>query len=120
VVITAVLVAALGGFAAIARFLVDGAVESRRLGEFPWGTLVVNLSGTVLLGLLVGLGASHRTLLLLGTATLGSYTTFSTWMLESHRPAQDGEPRLAWLNLVIGLAAGFGAIVLGRAVGGLF
>jgi len=95
VVITAVLVAALGGFAAVARFLVDGSVESRRLGEFPWGTLVVNLTGTVLLGLLVGLGSSHRTLLLLGTATLGSYTTFSTWMLETHRPAQDGEPRLA-------------------------
>jgi CrcB protein len=119
VVITAALVAVLGGFAAIARFLVDGAVESRQLGEFPWGTLAVNLTGTVLLGLLVGLGASNRTLLLLGTATLGSYTTFSTWMLETHRPAEDGEPQLAWLNLIVGLAAGLGAVVLGRAIGSL-
>jgi CrcB protein len=119
VVITGVLVLACGGAAAVARFLVDASVEWRRLGEFPWGTLVVNLAGTLLLGLLVGLAASHRTLLLLGTATLGSYTTFSTWMLEAHRPAQDGEPRLAWLNLLIGLTAGLGAIVLGRAIGGL-
>ena len=118
-VITAVLVAGLGGFAAIARFVVDGSVASQRLGEFPWGTLVVNVTGTILLGLLVGLGASHRALLLLGTATLGSYTTFSTWMLETHRPAEEGERRLAWLNVLIGLAAGFAAIVLGRAIGSL-
>jgi CrcB protein len=119
VVITAVLVLVCGGLAAVARFLLDARVEWWRPDEFPWGTLVVNLAGTLLLGLLVGLGASHRTLLVLGTATLGSYTTFSTWMLESHRPAQDGEPRLAWLNLVIGLVAGFGAIVAGRAIGSL-
>jgi CrcB protein len=119
VVITAVLVLVCGGLAAVARFLLDASVEWRRAGGFPWGTLVVNLAGTLLLGLLVGLGASHRALLVLGTATLGSYTTFSTWMLETHRLAEDGEPRLAWLNLVIGLAAGLAAIVLGRAIGRL-
>lgn len=115
--IVAALVVVLGGLAAIGRFVVDGTVEASRLGEFPWGTLVVNLGGTFVLGLIVGLGASHRTMLLLGTATVGSYTTFSTWMLESHRPAEDGEPRLAWTNLVAGLLTGLAAIALGRALG---
>lgn len=115
--IVAALVVVCGGIAAIARFLVDAAVEARRLGEFPWGTLVVNLGGTFVLGLLAGLGASHRAMLVLGTATLGSYTTFSTWMLESHRPAEEGEPRLAWLNITAALLTGLAAIVLGRALG---
>ncbi len=56
-------------------------------------------------------------MLILGTATLGSYTTFSTWMLETHRPAQDGEVGLAWLNVAVGLLVGFGAVALGKAVG---
>jgi CrcB protein len=118
-VITTLLVIVCGGAGALARFLLDAVVQSRRLGEFPLGTLAVNVSGAFLLGLLVGLGASHRTMTVLGTATLGSYTTFSTWMLETHRPAQDGEPRLAWTNIAIGLAVGLAATALGRALGGL-
>ena len=112
-----VLVLICGGLGSIARFLVDGAVERRRLGEFPWGTLVVNLGGAFVLGLLAGLGAPHRTMLLLGTATIGSYTTFSTWMLESHRPAEDGETRLVWVNLVGSLLTGLLAVALGHALG---
>ncbi len=117
--IVAALVVVCGGLAAIARFVVDAAVESRRLGEFPWGTLAVNLGGTFVLGLLAGLGASHGAMLVLGTATIGSYTTFSTWMLESHRPAEEGEPRLTWANLAAGLLTGLAAIALGRALGRL-
>ena len=121
---TVLLVMLGGGVGAIARFLVDGTVEaiaSARGGEsdYPLGTLIVNLSGALLLGLIVGLGASHRVMTLLGTATLGSYTTFSTWMLETHRPAQDGDGRLAWLNVGVSLLIGFGAILLGRAIGRL-
>jgi len=48
--VTAVLVALCGGAGAIARFAVDATVEGGWLGEFPWGTLVVNLSGTFVLG----------------------------------------------------------------------
>jgi CrcB protein len=116
--VTAVLVVVCGGGGAIARFLVDGFVSSRGLHEFPLGTFVVNIGGSFLLGLLVGLNAPHRTMELLGTATLGSYTTFSTWMLETHRPAQDGESRLAWANVVAGLLVGFAAAWLGKTVGG--
>jgi len=115
--VTALLVVLCGGLGAVARFAVDGLVEARLAGEYPFGTLVVNLSGCFLLGLLAGLGASHRVTLLLGTATLGSYTTFSTWMLESHRSAQDGDGGLAWRSLAIALAAGLAAVALGRAFG---
>jgi fluoride exporter len=117
-VITALLVLVCGGAGAVARFTADSLVQSRRLGEFPLGTLVVNLSGAFLLGLLVGLGAPRHTMTVLGTATLGSYTTFSTWMLETHRPAQDGEPALAWGNIVVSVAGGLAAVALGRTVGG--
>ena len=117
--ITALLVLVCGGTGAVARFVVDGLVQSRRLGEWPLGTLVVNLSGAFVLGLLAGLHLAHDTMLILGTATVGSYTTFSTWMLETQRPAEDGERRLAGQNLIVSLALGLGAVVLGRAVGGL-
>ncbi len=116
--ITALLVVLCGGAGAAARFLVDGVVQSRRLGEFPFGTLVVNLTGSFVLGLLAGLNASADALLVIGTATIGSYTTFSTWMLEIHRPAEDGERRLGGLNFAISLLAGFAAVVLGRRLGG--
>ncbi len=114
----ALLVLLCGGAGAVARFIVDAAVQSRRLGEFPLGTFVVNVGGSFLLGLLVGLAISHRAMLILGTATLGSYTTFSTWMLETHRPAQDTEAALAWLNIAASLLVGFAAAELGKALGG--
>jgi CrcB protein len=116
-VITAVLVLLFGGAAGVARFLVDGAVQSRWGGAFPAGTLVVNLGGCFALGLLTGLHASSQTALLVGTATIGSYTTFSTWMLESHRPAQNGELGLAWGNVIVSLLAGLICVALGRALG---
>jgi CrcB protein len=117
-VITAILVMLCGGCGAVARFVIDGLVQSRVSSEFPLGTLLVNLSGCFLLGLLVGLHASHRATLLLGTATLGSYTTFSTWMLETHRPVEDGESGLAWLNITISLVGGLAFAALGRLIGG--
>jgi CrcB protein len=54
---------------------------------------------------------------LLGTATLGSYTTFSTWMLETHRSVQDGEPWLAWANVAVSMFAGLAAAAAGKAIG---
>ena len=56
--------------------------------------------------------------LLAGTAVIGSYTTFSTWMFESHRLAEDGWSWLALLNLVLSLVLGIGAAELGRLIGG--
>lgn len=115
--ITALLVLVGSGAGAITRLGVDTVVQSRRLGEFPLGTLVVNTSGCLLLGLLAGLEPSPDTMLVLGTATVGSYTTFSTWMLETQRPAEDGERSLAWRNVLISFGLGLAAVALGRAVG---
>jgi CrcB protein len=114
---TALLVLACGGIGAIARFALDALVESRTLRPFPFGTLVVNVLGCFALGLLAGAGASHETSVILGTAGIGSYTTFSTWMLETHRPAEDGDAGLAWLNFAAGIAAGLAAVFVGRLIG---
>lgn len=114
---TWIAVAALGGTGAVARFLADTTISQRVGSAFPAGTLAVNLSGAAALGLLAGLGLHGVALLLAGTATLGSYTTFSTWMLETHRLAEDGHVRAAVLNVVAALALGVGAAALGRLIG---
>jgi fluoride exporter len=107
----------LGGIGALGRFFVDGTIAARTRHDFPLGTLVVNLSGATLLGLLVGLGFTGNRLLLAGTATLGSYTTFSTWMLETQRLVEDGELALAGANVLGSLVLGVSAAALGRFIG---
>ncbi len=115
---TWILVAVFGGAGATARFAVDGLVsEGAGAGRFPWGTLVVNLSGALALGGLVGAAVTGNALILAGTATLGSYTTLSTWMLESHRLSQDDQLTLAGANLVGSLVCGFAAVAAGHAIG---
>ncbi|HTN24864.1 MAG TPA: fluoride efflux transporter CrcB [Solirubrobacteraceae bacterium] len=112
-----VAVGVLGGIGSIARFVLDGAV-ARRLGrDFPYGTLAVNVSGALALGVLVGVAISGDGYRLIGTGVLGAYTTFSTWMLETHRLAEDGRLRLGALNIVVSLALGVGAAWLGRRIG---
>lgn len=80
--------------------------------------MVVNISGAFALGVLSKAGLSHDGLLLAGTGVLGSYTTFSTWMLESRRLAEEGEIGLGVLNLLASLGAGVVAAALGRLIGG--
>jgi CrcB protein len=111
-------VAVLGGVGANARFLVHTLVAARAGSELPLGTLVVNASGSLLLGVLAGVSLSGDALVLAGTATLGSYTTFSTWMLETHLLAGSGRRTAALLNVLVSVALGVGAVALGRAVGG--
>lgn len=111
-------VALLGGIGATARFLVDSLISSRTTDELPVGTLVVNVTGSLLLGLLTGLAVGGNLLVLSGAATLGSYTTFSTWMLETHRLAEDAKVRAAIVNVLLSLAAGIAAAALGRTIGG--
>ncbi len=110
-------VVVLGGFGAVLRFVVDGGVSARLGRSFPYGTLVVNLSGATALGLLVGLSPGRETALLAGTALLGSYTTFSTWMFETQRLGQDRQVRHLVANLAVGLVAGVAAAAAGRWVG---
>jgi CrcB protein len=110
-------VGALGGLGAIARLLLDGAT-ARRLGrDFPYGTLAVNLSGSLALGLVVGAAAGGDAYRLAATGFLGAYTTFSTWMFESHRLAEDGRSGVGALNVGAGLVLGIAAVWLGRRLG---
>jgi fluoride exporter len=111
-------IAGLGAGGAILRFVVDGVVARRTRREFPFGTLIVNLSGAMVLGLLLGLGVGGDQFLLEGTATLGSYTTFSTWMFETQRLVEEGQFGGAVGNILISLAVGLGAAALGRLIGG--
>jgi fluoride exporter len=79
--------------------------------------LIVNLSGAALLGVLVGAAVSGDALLLAATATLGSYTTLSTWVFETHRLAQDDQLAIAAANLLGSLMVGFAALALGHSIG---
>ena len=111
-------VAVLGGLGAVLRFLVDRAVTARTAGRVPVGTFVVNVTGAVVLGLLAGAGVGGGALLLAGTAVVGSYTTFSTWMLESHRAGESGRLAVLAANLAGSLLAGLAAAWLGWTIGG--
>jgi CrcB protein len=115
----------IGGFAgAVARRIVDLWISDRAGAGFPLGTLVVNLSGAFLLGLLFAWATERDVLpreirgpLMIGF--LGAYTTFSTWMLESWRLVEDGAWQLAMLNLAGSVVLGVIAVVGGLAVGRL-
>ncbi|MBN9624456.1 MAG: fluoride efflux transporter CrcB [Actinobacteria bacterium] len=111
-------VALLGGVGACARFLLDSTIASRSPLDFPLGTYVVNISGAFVLGLLVGVSLEGDAYLLAGTGTIGAYTTFSTWMLETHRLGEETERWSMAANVGLSLAAGIGAAALGRAIGG--
>jgi fluoride exporter len=106
-----------GGFGALARFALDGAVAARVTGEFPSGTLAVNLTGAFVLGALVGSTIGADGFRLAGTGFVGAYTTFSTWAFESHRLGEDGQLRLGALNFGVSLVLGVLAAWLGRHFG---
>lgn len=110
-------IALLGGCGALARFGLTLLVADRFHPHFPLGTLAVNLSGTFLLGLLAGSSLDGDARLLLGAGALGSYTTFSTWMLETQRVGEAGKQRLAVANVLLSVAFGLAAVALGRFVG---
>ena len=114
-----------GGLGAAARYGVDGVVSQHLPGGFPWGTLVVNITASVLLGLVftltterIALDAHER--LALTTGFIGSYSTFSTLMLESARLAGSGAYALAMVNLggsvVLGMIAVTAGIFIGKAL----
>ena len=109
--------AAVGGLGAVTRFLVDGLIGARFGRELPLGTFAINVSGAFVLGLLDGLALSGSALVIAGTATIGAYTTFSTWMFETHRLAEDGEFAAAALNIGASIVVGFAAVALGHLLG---
>ena len=107
----------LGGLGAVARFSLDRAVSRRVARPFPVGTLVVNLTGALLLGFLAGLALSPHLALLAGTGFVGSYTTFSTWMLETQRLGEERQVVSAFANIAVSVALGLAAAWLGQTLG---
>jgi fluoride exporter len=107
----------IGGAGSMVRFLADGLVASAADRNFPLGTLAVNVSGAVILGLITGLALGHEQALLAGTAAVGSYTTFSTWMLETQRLTEERQYRMAAVNVIVSLGLGIAAAALGRLLG---
>ena len=109
----------LGGVGAVLRFLVDRSISGRLGRLFPYGTPVVNVSGAAALGVISGLALGDTETLLAGTATIGAYTTFSTWMFETQRLAEDRQVLALGGNIVVSLVVGVAAAALGRRLGGL-
>jgi CrcB protein len=117
------LVAAGGALGASARWALGGWIADRIGPGFPWHTLVVNVTGALLIGLLMGasvdrslIGGDWRAFL--GTGVLGGYTTFSTLAYESVRLMESGFVGQAALNMfgtgVLGIAAALAGLLLGR------
>ena len=110
----------LGGLAAAARFALDAEIAARARGEFPLGIFVVNVSGAFVLGVVAGAALDGAALTIVAGGGIGSFTTFSTWILDSHRLTAAGRARLAWLNIAGSLVAGLAAVALGHWLGSAF
>lgn len=112
-------VVVIGGLGSVTRFIVDRRVARRVARSFPFGTLTVNITGAVLLGFVTGLALSHTWALLAGTAFVGAYTTFSTWMLETQRLTEERQIWPAVANIAVSVILGVAAAAAGHAIAGL-
>lgn len=114
------LVAGGGAAGALARYALGGVVHRLYPGTWPLGTLVVNLTGCLAIGVVMGLveqqllGAAARLLLAIGV--LGAFTTFSTFGYETVELVRRGALAAALANAALQLAGGLAAVVIGRAL----
>jgi CrcB protein len=113
----AILVGLAAALGAVARYLVDQAVANKWEPAFPWGTWVINVTGSFILGLLTGLALHHglsvHVVSVLGTGICGGYTTFSTFNFETIRLAEGGSLVGAVGNITASIAAGLLAAAAG-------
>ena len=122
-----VYIAAGGALGAILRYTITGAVFKLIPGPFPWGTLVVNISGCLVIGavwqLFEGFHISPNIRLFLMVGALGAYTTFSTFGLETLNLIREGETGHALFYIlasnVIGVAAVYAGLLIARSLSGL-
>ena|SRR5436309_2775353 len=110
-----------GGGGSLARYVIGSVIAARTGGRFPLGTLIVNVSGSFLIGLVMTLLTERlqphpnwRLLLVVGF--LGGYTTFSTFEYETFRAVQDGGKWIGLLNVVGSVALGYAAVWVGAAI----
>jgi CrcB protein len=111
-----------GALGSILRFWASGIVSNRLGGRFPYGTFVVNCTGSFLIGLIVTLLAerthwSPNWRYLIPIGFIGGYTTFSAFELETFRSFQDGEILIASLNVLLSVIVGFFSLWLGVITG---
>ena len=112
----------LGGFVgANARYFLGLWVATRFGTTFPYGTFIINITGSFILGLIMGTLEGHVlspvVRLSAGIGFVGAYTTFSTWTYETLRLIENGSVLLATVNVVGSLLAGLVAAVGGLATG---
>lgn len=112
-VLLVVLGAAVG---APARYVVDKAVTARVAAGFPWGTLVVNLTGCLLLGLVSGATLPAGAVALLGTGFCGAYTTYSTFGYEAVSMAERARRRAALSYVLVSVVGGVALAAAGYAL----
>ena len=115
------LMVAVGGFVgAPSRYIVDRLVSSRVETALPWGTFIVNVSGSFVLGLLTGLSLRGHlpgdVKAVAGTGFCGAFTTFSTFSFESVRLLEVGQILDATLNVLVSALVGFAGAAVGFAV----
>ena len=110
-------VAAGGAIGAPSRYLVDRFVTSRHNGALPLGTIVVNISGSFLLGALTAVALPRIPAAMLSTGFCGGYTTFSTFEFETVRLLEERLAAQALVNIGLSLVAGLLAAAAGIALG---
>jgi CrcB protein len=116
--VTVLLIALAGAAGAGTRFLADGLIGRRWDAGYPWATLIINISGSLLLGVVTGLvlyrGSPEDLRLIVGTGFCGGFTTFSTASFETVRLLQRGPLRraLGYLAATVGLTLGAAAVGL--------
>jgi len=113
---------AIGGcVGAPSRYLLDRKINGRIESDLPWGTFLVNISGSLILGLVTGLSLSHHlsplAKALIGTGFCGAYTTFSTFTLETLRLFEVGQYANAALNVTVSTLVGLAGAGIGLAIG---
>ncbi|WP_027479306.1 fluoride efflux transporter FluC [Gryllotalpicola ginsengisoli] len=117
-------VALSGGAGAVCRFVLDGTIRSKLVTIVPYGTIVINVSGSLLLGLLTGAALAGAAITdvraAIGTGLLGGYTTFSAAMVETVRLLQQRRWVAAGVNGIGTMLLALGAAVLGVFLGSLF
>jgi len=113
-------VAMAAGLGAVCRYVLDEIVSHRTDRAFPFGTFTVNVTGSFVLGLVVGLGRHHHlggdAVAVLGAGFAGGYTTLSTWAWESLELTREGAVRVAAANMLASLGAGLFAGAAGLAL----
>ncbi|MGV3263883.1 fluoride efflux transporter CrcB [Cytobacillus pseudoceanisediminis] len=109
-----------GFFGAICRLWVSQVINKRIVSRFPAATLVINLSGSLLLGIMVGSGIEGSLFMLIGTGFIGAFTTFSTFNLEAIQLHMDKRKKELILYNVLSYGGGILLALLGIELGKLF